>query len=274
MASIQKEAFLVGENLELKEYLFLNGKIEMIRIERTKAITPPNLLGMDRRIAYANKKYHSGWIWMGVFKGLAGLKFSGSPIEKGAIKETIEMIHRNTTIPKISLIEKKGWNIILSAFLLTPVGEFEPFMCKEAKWIIMKADRINGKRKWIAKNRFNVACPTENPPHNHWTIKFPIKGIAETKFVITVAPQNDICPHGRTYPMKAVPIKMKRMEIPDIQVSFLLKEEKIIPRLIWIKIIKKKKDAPFIWKNRSIHPSITSRVIWMVEENAKSILAL
>jgi len=26
----------------------------------------------------------------------------------------------------------------------------------------------------------------------------PIKGIAENKFVITVAPQNDICPHGKT----------------------------------------------------------------------------
>jgi hypothetical protein len=29
-------------------------------IDKTKANTPPNLLGIDRRIAYANKKYHSG----------------------------------------------------------------------------------------------------------------------------------------------------------------------------------------------------------------------
>jgi hypothetical protein len=28
----------------------------------TKAITPPSLLGIDRRIAYANRKYHSGWM--------------------------------------------------------------------------------------------------------------------------------------------------------------------------------------------------------------------
>lgn len=34
--------------------------ITRIRIERTKARTPPNLLGIDRKIAYANKKYHSG----------------------------------------------------------------------------------------------------------------------------------------------------------------------------------------------------------------------
>jgi len=98
----------------------------------------------------------------------------------------------------------------------------------------------------MAKNRFNVACPTENPPHNHWTIKFPINGMAETRFVITVAPQKDICPHGRTYPIKAVPIKMKRIEIPDIQVSFLLKDEKIIPRLMCTKMTRKKREAPFM----------------------------
>lgn len=122
--------------------------------------------------------------------------------------------------------------MILSALVFTPVGELDPFMCKEAKWMMMKADKINGSKKWIAKNRFNVAWPTENPPHSHCTIKFPINGIADTKLVITVAPQKDICPHGRTYPIKAVPIRINKIEMPDIQVSFLLKEEKIIPRLI------------------------------------------
>jgi len=33
-----------------------------IAIDMARAITPPNLLGIDRRIAYANRKYHSGWI--------------------------------------------------------------------------------------------------------------------------------------------------------------------------------------------------------------------
>jgi hypothetical protein len=28
--------------------------------DKAKASTPPNLLGIERRIAYANKKYHSG----------------------------------------------------------------------------------------------------------------------------------------------------------------------------------------------------------------------
>lgn len=170
MANVQKEAFLIGENLDLSELLLLNGKMEIIRIESTNATTPPNLLGIDRRIAYANKKYHSGWIWIGVFKGFAGLKFSGSPIEKGIIKEIIEIIHINKMIPKMSLIEKKGWKEILSLFLFIPVGEFDPFICRDAKWIIINADKIKGIKKWIAKNRFKVACPTENPPHSHWTI--------------------------------------------------------------------------------------------------------
>jgi len=38
--------------------------------------------------------------------------------------------------------------------------------------------------------------------------------------VITVAPQKDICPHGKTYPKKAVAITRKNVVTPDIQVSF------------------------------------------------------
>ena len=36
------------------------GKINKIAIDIARAIPPPNLFGMDRRIAYANRKYHSG----------------------------------------------------------------------------------------------------------------------------------------------------------------------------------------------------------------------
>lgn len=49
------------------------GTIIRIRIDRTKASTPPSLFGIDRRIAYANRKYHSGLICGGVFRGLAGV---------------------------------------------------------------------------------------------------------------------------------------------------------------------------------------------------------
>jgi hypothetical protein len=34
-----------------------------------------------------------------------------------------------------------------------------------------------------------VALPIEKPPHSHSTIEAPIKGIAEKRLVITVAPQ-------------------------------------------------------------------------------------
>lgn len=63
-----------------RKFLFcVKGRMAMIATDRTKAITPPNLLGMDRRIAYANRKYHSGLICSGVTRGLAGIKLSGSP---------------------------------------------------------------------------------------------------------------------------------------------------------------------------------------------------
>ena len=35
--------------------------------------TPPNLFGIERRIVYAQRKYHSGLIWRGVERGFAGM---------------------------------------------------------------------------------------------------------------------------------------------------------------------------------------------------------
>jgi hypothetical protein len=43
-------------------------------------------------------------------------------------------------------------------------------------------------------------------------------GTAESMFLITVAPQNDICPHGRTYPRKAVAVVVNRITTPIIHV--------------------------------------------------------
>jgi len=63
--------------------------IKRIKIEKSKANTPPNLFGIDRKIAYANKKYHSGWICIGVTIGFAGKKLSGSIIRKGFKKHNI-----------------------------------------------------------------------------------------------------------------------------------------------------------------------------------------
>jgi len=47
-----------------------------------------------------------------------------------------------------------------------------------------------------------------------------------------VAPQKDICPHGRTYPIKAVAINTISSVVPEAHVSIFLKQLKIIPRLI------------------------------------------
>jgi hypothetical protein len=49
-----------------------------IATDIARAITPPSLFGTDRRTAYANRKYHSGWIRTGVTSGFAGVKLSGS----------------------------------------------------------------------------------------------------------------------------------------------------------------------------------------------------
>jgi hypothetical protein len=78
---------------------------------------------------------------------------------------------------------------------------------------------MKGKMKWIVKNRVRVALSTANPPHTHWTNIVPRYGIADNKFVITVAPQNDICPQGRTYPIKAVPITKNKIITPIIHVG-------------------------------------------------------
>lgn len=48
------------------------------------------------------------------------------------------------------------------------------------------------------KNRVRVALSTEKPPQIHSTRSVPMYGIADSRLVITVAPQKDICPHGRT----------------------------------------------------------------------------
>jgi hypothetical protein len=50
--------------------------------------------------------------------------------------------------------------------------------------------------------------------------------MADNRLVITVAPQKDICPHGRTYPKNAVIIERRRIVTPDVHVIFKKKELK------------------------------------------------
>jgi hypothetical protein len=72
--SAQNSHWLIGRNTRLRCFdVWRSGKAARIRIDSTRARTLPSLLGMDRRIAYVNRKYHSGLICGGVFRVLAGV---------------------------------------------------------------------------------------------------------------------------------------------------------------------------------------------------------
>jgi phage terminase large subunit-like protein len=81
---------------------------------------------------------------------------------------------------------------------LVPIGFDDPVLCSRTKCTMASAASTIGRKKCSAKNRVKVGWFTENPPHIHSTIPFPRIGMAEKMFVMTVAPQKDICPQGRT----------------------------------------------------------------------------
>lgn len=97
-----------------------------------------------------------------------------------------------------SFKEYNGLNLILSKLVFVLRGVDEPFVWSNMMWIIIKAAIIIGKMKCNEKNRINVGFSTEGPPQIQVTISNPKIGIAERVPVITVAPQNDICPQGST----------------------------------------------------------------------------
>ena len=74
--------------------------------EANRPTTPPSLFGTVRKIAYANKKYHSGTICEGVDNGLARMKLSGSPRRFGIKRTSLVITEVMTTKPTRSLIEK------------------------------------------------------------------------------------------------------------------------------------------------------------------------
>lgn len=103
------------------------------RIEANKARTPPSLFGIDRKMAYANKKYHSGLMCGGVTRGFAGVKLSGSPRRFGVNRAMDVKAVSITAKPSKSLYEKYGWKGILSAFEFRPVGLFDPVSCRKRR---------------------------------------------------------------------------------------------------------------------------------------------
>ena len=75
---------------------------------------------------------------------------------------------------------------------------------------------MKGKQKCKLQNLCNDASVIEKPPHNKQIKSGPIKGNPANKFVITIAAQKLICPHGNTYPKKAVAIIINHKATPEI----------------------------------------------------------
>jgi len=101
-------------------------------------------------------------------------------------------------IGSTSFNEYIGLNLILSIFVMVFVGLEEPFSCNMIKCIIITTMISIGRMKCKEKNRFSVGFDTDGPPQIHVTRSLPTSGIAVKTPVITVAPQNDIWPQGRT----------------------------------------------------------------------------
>jgi len=190
-----------------------------IRILPANPITPPNLFGMERRIAYANKKYHSGTICGGVTKGLATIKLSGSPRILGENITKVTNPPNKIIKPTVSFTLKYQWKGILFVILETPKGLFLPVLCNKAICNPAIAATINGTTKWKVKNRVRVALLTEYPPHSHITNLSPKYGKALNRLVITVAPQYLICPQGSTYPKNAAAITKNKRPRPESHVD-------------------------------------------------------
>lgn len=189
------------------------------KTERTKKITPINLLGIDRKIAYAKRKYHSGTIWVGVIIGLAKIKFSGSPKKNGKRKIKISPNEKKRKKNQKSFEVKNQWKDKRLNFLGKFKGLFLPDKWRKKRWRMINPLKINGRQKCIIKNRERVGALTANPPQTKKTNFSPTIGTAERRLVITVAPQKLICPQGRTYPIKAVIILKRKITTPKFQVS-------------------------------------------------------
>lgn len=64
---------------------------------------------------------------------------------------------------------------------------------------------LNGSKKCKAQKNLQVNDETQNPPQSQITNNLPF-GKTLIRLIITVAPQKDICPQGKTQPKKAEPI--------------------------------------------------------------------
>lgn len=86
-------------------------------------------------------------MWIGAFKGLAGLKFSTSPRILGVVEIRVTMNMVIKIIGRESLIENRGLNLILSGLVNVVLGLEEPPSWRRIKCEITKAAIRIGRRK-------------------------------------------------------------------------------------------------------------------------------
>lgn len=132
-------------------------------------------------------------------------------------KNIIIIIIKNT----ISLLICIGLRFIKSILLFNPIGFMDLIEWRINKWIIIIINKINGIKKWIEKNRLIKILSILKLPHNHSTILFPITGIDDRKFVITIIAQYDIWFQIKEYPIKDSIIIINIIIRPEIHIGLL-----------------------------------------------------
>lgn len=101
---VQNKNCVIGRNVRPRCLdVWRIGTTIKTRIENRRAKTPPSLFGIERRMAYANRKYHSGLICGGVTRGFAGVKLSGSPSRLGEKSAREARAVRSAAKPRRSL---------------------------------------------------------------------------------------------------------------------------------------------------------------------------
>lgn len=120
---IQNRHWLNGQNVMLCcLHVWSNGINTKIRIEKIRAKILPSLLGLDRRTAYVNKKYHSGLMCEGVLRGLPGCSYLGllvGQVKIGLVFLTPELVARHPRCLSMYNIDEMGSCLYQMKFLLS-----------------------------------------------------------------------------------------------------------------------------------------------------------
>ena len=107
-------------------------------------------------------------------------------------------------------------------FISTPSGLLDPTVWSAAKWRITNNKITIGTATiWSAKNLVNVGSDIAKSPLIQMPSSGPINGIVVKRFIITCAPQYDICPQGSRYPIKASAISARYINTPNNQINSL-----------------------------------------------------